>query len=145
MQEEAIEWGCLSDETGKNKASYHNRCGTTKTLPWSNTLSRPCDAVVRAEGPLVLSIGLNKPTLITAIFIIHLGLCLMISVLFPFVYSRLSIFHLSTITSDRAVNLEIYFASMAFSSEQEGVPTVPQPLWHGATVFLVSSEGFILT
>jgi hypothetical protein len=34
---------------------------------------------------------------------------------------------------------------MAFSSEQEGIPTMPQPLWHGATVFVVSSEGFILT
>ena len=128
MQEEAIEWGGLSDETGKNKASYHNRCGTTKTLPCSNTLSRPRDAVVRVEAPLVLSIGLIKPTLITAIFIIHFGLCLMISVLFPFVYSRLSNFQLSTITSDRAANLEIYFASMAFSSEQEGIPTVRQPL-----------------
>jgi hypothetical protein len=79
MQEEAIEWDGRSDETGKNKASYHNRCGTTKTLQCSNTLSRPRDTVVKAEAPLVLNISLIKPTLITSIFIIHLGLCLMIS------------------------------------------------------------------
>jgi hypothetical protein len=72
-----IEWDGRSDETGKNKGSYHNRCGTIKTLQCLNTLSHPRDT---AEAPLVLSIGLIKPTLITSIFIIHLGLCLMISV-----------------------------------------------------------------
>ena len=76
MQREVIESDGRSDKTGKNKASYHNRCGTTKTLQCSMTLSRQHDTVVRAEVPLLLI----KVTLITAIFILYLGLCLMIIV-----------------------------------------------------------------
>jgi hypothetical protein len=62
-----------------------------------------------------------KPTLITVIFIIHLGLCSMISIFVCLLIAARVIFSsytTVTITDDRAVqNLDLCLAFMAFSNE----------------------------